>query len=165
MFLELNKVFPELRNTSPEARLLSEVSSNKELFLDDQPEELLGHRCELVQTRSIQCKMRNPTSSSQQGGPCPRRAAGSNRKVVHLPRSNIRWLVNRPNDRSVQGERSRVKTSEFQGHWKHRSFCTQMPIHRADLTQSSVYTQPRWHTEAFTHRSFYTQKSQRSLYT
>ena len=173
MFLELNKVFPELRNTSPEARLLSEVS-NKELFLDDQPEELLGHRCELVQTRSIQCKTRHPNSShSQTWGPFPHPCCWiKSYQIVEffLPRSKTQSLVNRPIDGLVQVATGRVKTSKFQTDWKHRNCYTKTPLHREDFTQSSFetqtpglhtetfYTQKLWHRHVFTPTSFYTEQ-------
>ena len=41
----------------------------------------------------------------------------------------------------------------------HRSFCTQMHLHREAFTQISFYTEKLLHTEAFTQRNFYTQQA------
>ena len=41
----------------------------------------------------------------------------------------------------------------------HRSFCTQMRLHREAFTQRSFCTEKLLHTEAFTQRNFYTQQA------
>ena len=158
MFLELNKVFPELRNASPEARLLSEVSSNKELFLDDQPEELLGHRCELVQTRSIQCKTRHPNHShSQTWGPFPHPCCWiKSYQIVEFfsldPKPNRSWigqLTESSRSQQVVWKQANFKQTESTETVTQKRLYTEKILHRAALKHKrQVYIQ-----KLFTHRS------------